>query len=329
VTQPNLERGATLLADDDFPRPTISVIVPTYNRPESLERCLRALAAQTLAPRRFEVIVCDDGTSPPVSIRLAALLVEIGGALQVRVERQANQGPAAARNLGAALARGRYLAFTDDDCEPAADWLERLVARFDQTPDLLIGGGMRNGLSRNPYSTATHAIMDFVYAEYGRRAGLRRVSTSNLSLPAEGFRAIGGFSDDYPDAAGEDYDLCFRWQEAGGQVEYAADAVIVHRHELTLLEYLAQHARYGRGLLRTRRRQRARKSRARVARPGFYVRLVLHPLRRWWNPAAWRCAFLIGASQLATALGGVAERVGPSKRRVGRPVVVTRADEPA
>jgi GT2 family glycosyltransferase len=304
--------------------PFISVIVPTHDRPVALSACLRALAAQTLSPGAFEIIICDDGSTPAVALQQAGLLAELADGLRVRVVRQENAGPAAARNLGAAAARGRYLAFTDDDCEPAPDWLERLLTHHEKRPGVLLGGAMRNGLAANVYAAATHAIMDFVYAEHWRYSESRLFSTSNLSLPAEGFRAIGGFSPEFPDAAGEDYDLCWRWQESGGHAEYAPDAVIVHNHALTFRDYARQHFRYGRGLLRVRRRQKERARRKRTARAGFYLRLVLHPLQTSLRFPAWRCAALIGISQIVTALGATVELVHPSKRRNAARDAVTK-----
>lgn len=301
--------------DDRREGPIISVIVPTYDRPQALGRCLRALAAQRFPRSRFEVLVCDDGSMPPVSAQHAELIAELDATMQIRVVRQENAGPAAARNRGATLARGRYLAFTDDDCEPAPEWLARLDRRFDVNPDLLLGGGMRNGLAANSCTTATQVIMEFVYAHHWRYTRVRLFSTSNLSLPAAGFHAIGGFSPDFPDAAGEDYDLCVRWQESGGQAEYVHDAFITHHHALTFRAYLRQHFGYGRGLLRVRRRQRLRGRRKRMPGPGFYLRLVLHPLRRWQSPMAWLCALLIAMSQAATVLGAVIELMTPSRRR--------------
>lgn len=294
-----------------MPEPLISVIVPTRDRHESLAGCLRALAAQTLEPDRFEIIVCDDGSEPPVEVT--------GYRTPVRVTRQSPAGPAAARNLGATLARGRYLAFTDDDCEPEPDWLERLAAHYEALNDVLIGGGMRNGAQGAP-AAATQAIMDFVYADHWRRAGARLFSTSNLSMPTAGFHELGGFSPSFPDAAGEDYDLCWRWQESGRRAMYAPDVVIVHRHELTVGAFLGQHYRYGRGLMRVRRRRASRGGRSWSPGISFYVRLVVHPLRRWRDPSAWRSASLIAASQFATAMGALAEWLSSGgSRRAGEP----------
>lgn len=293
----------------------ISVIIPTYDRPAALARCLEALAHQTLPRECFEVIVCDDGSPAAVAGLQADLVSRMAPDLDVRLLHQSNAGPAIARNLGAGEARGRYLAFTDDDCRPSSDWLERLLARFRHSPDVLLGGGMRNGLESDRHAAATHAIMDYVYEEQGRSTGARLFSTSNLSLPRAGFEAIGGFSAEFPDAAGEDYDLCWRWHESGRAAEYAPEAVITHYHALSFRSYVRQHFNYGRGLLRVRMRRSARAAATQGTGVGRVLRIVLHPLRRSWTLAAWRSALLIGVSQFATACGAAAESVRPSRPR--------------
>src|SRR5262245_39012600 len=104
--------------------PLFSVIIPTYSRPAQLGGCLEALAATQLAGNSFEVIVVDDGSpSPP-----RAVVDRFGERLMVRLLTSAHVGPAAARNLGAEQAAGQFLAFTDDDCRPAPDWLPELAA---------------------------------------------------------------------------------------------------------------------------------------------------------------------------------------------------------
>ena len=83
--------------------PTVSVVIATFARPESLRRCLEAFAAQTLARGAFEVIVCDDGSPSPVAPTVEAF----ADRMTVRVVRQPRAGPAAARNEGARHARAR------------------------------------------------------------------------------------------------------------------------------------------------------------------------------------------------------------------------------
>ena len=79
---------------------------------------------------------------------------------------QENAGPAAARNRGAAEARGAFLAFTDDDCTADADWLRAFAAEFEKTPNGLVGGRTLNALDTNRCSATSQMIIDVVYDHY-------------------------------------------------------------------------------------------------------------------------------------------------------------------
>ena len=104
--------------------PAVSVVVPTRDRPSQLDACLAAIEAQTA--RSYEVVVVDDG-----SVDAAAVSAVVARAPHARLVRGGGRGPAAARNLGAAAARGPVLCFTDDDCRPEPGWIEALVAGVD------------------------------------------------------------------------------------------------------------------------------------------------------------------------------------------------------
>jgi GT2 family glycosyltransferase len=100
----------------------ISVIVPSWRRSEALARCLAALARQRLAPLETLVVLRDEDAAGHAVARAAAG--------PVRVVPVAGGGHVGALNAGRAAARGALIAITDDDCEPHADWLERIAARF-------------------------------------------------------------------------------------------------------------------------------------------------------------------------------------------------------
>ena len=121
--------------------PLVTVVIPTYGRPRQLKACLAALAEQTLA-EPWEVVVVDDG-SPQT---LDSVGPAWSGRLDLRVIRQDNAGPAAARNRGVQEARGTFIAFTDDDCLPEPQWLDTLVRAARERPGALVGGTTLNGL---------------------------------------------------------------------------------------------------------------------------------------------------------------------------------------
>ena len=164
-------------------KPFFSIIVPTFNRPAQLAACLESLACLDYPLGRFEVIVSDDGSQT----RLETLVASFSNRLDIVLAHQTHSGPAIARNKGAAQAKGDLLAFTDDDCTPAADWLKTLAARFTETPDVMIGGRTLNVLLDNPYSTASDLLIRYLYAYYNRNPDQAGFFTSNnLTVPKGG-----------------------------------------------------------------------------------------------------------------------------------------------
>lgn len=275
--------------------PEFSIIIPTRNRPEQIAACVRSVAALDFPRDRYEVIVVDDGSDPPVSVS------------GVSVIRQPQSGPAVARNTGAARARGRFLAFTDDDCAPAPDWLQKLAVQFAARPDRLIGGAVVNALPGNPYSTASQLLVGFLYSYYNTDRP-RFFTSNNMAASAQHFRAVGGFDAGLPRAAAEDRELCDRWLHQGRPMTYAPEAVVHHAHALTLRTFWRQHFNYGRGahyFHQTRAKRGDGKIRVEPRR--FYTGLVRYPFTVK-HPQAFRQSALMMVSQVANALGFFWER---------------------
>jgi glycosyltransferase involved in cell wall biosynthesis len=285
--------------------PKVSIVVPTFARPAELRRCLDAIARLDASAFSFEVVVVDDGGPEP----LDHLIESYAEALDVRLIRQARAGPAAARNAGAALARGVFLAFIDDDCTPAPGWLTALVRELERDDRQLLGGRVENALTDNPYSTASAHIAEFVY-EYSRsgRALEPFFTTNNMALAASLFRALGGFETSNPSATGEDKEFCDRWSTHGLALTHVPSAVVYHAHDLTLARFLRQHFNYGRGILAFRVIRRHRLQTLFLPEPlKFYTDLILSPLRRPSSIGRWRLTALLIASQLAILAGAVRE----------------------
>ena len=249
--------------------PRISVIVPTCNRPAQLRECLTALSLQTYPRADFEVLVVDDGSEPPIEDVVDAF----GNTIDVRLIRQANQGAAAARNTGVASARGAVIAFTDDDCRAATDWLERLLARLDGAGELLVGGRVVNALDDNVFAATSQLILEMAYAHHDADGAAQFLNSSNMAVDADLLVRLGGFDPTFRVAA-EDRDLCTRWHESGRALVYAPDAEVAHAHHLTLTRFWTQHFRYGRGAWRYHDALRTR-GRGRFARDiGFHGRFL-------------------------------------------------------
>lgn len=278
-----------------------SVVIPTYNRPRELAVCLESVAQLDYPRERFEVLVVDDGSETP----LEPVIAQHRADLRITLIRQARGGPARARNCGAAAARGRILAFTDDDCAPAPDWLSRLAASLDGTAVRVAGGRTVNALADNTYAAASQLLIDYLYAYFNRTPGsVWFLASCNIALSADVFRALGGFDPAYPRAAAEDRDFCDRLRTSGYRMTHAKDAVVYHRHSLTLSSFWRQHFFYGQGAHRFRRRHRERSGAdIRVEPHGFYAGMLLYPFRRSDIRRPLRTAVLLAVSQVANAAG--------------------------
>ena len=240
--------------------PSVSVVVPTRDRPDQLPTCLDGIAKLDYPRDRLQVIVVDDsGGGATVEADLDVELIATD-----RI------GPAGARNAGVERAEGTLLAFIDDDCYPRPEWLARLVTRWQEAPAEAVGGHTVNALSENVYAEAAQLVIDVGYAQ--NSAPERRwFTTNNLVMPAEGFRALGGFDASYRTA--EDRDLCARWLESGRRMAYEPAAIMEHRRRVDLAEFVAMHFRYGRGSFRFHRDRRRRGAPV-ALEPSYYAALT-------------------------------------------------------
>jgi len=211
----------------------VSIIIPACNGAATLAECLAACLAQDYP--HTEVIVVDDGSTDST----AAIARATGG---VRLVQQANQGPAAARNHGARVARGEVLAYTDSDCAPRSDWIAALIAQFDEGV-VAVGGTytMANGASR-----LARVIQAEIAARHAQFAGeVDFLGSFNVAYRKDAFDAVGGFHEGYRAASGEDNDLAYKLQDAGGRLRFTKDAEVAHYHPERLWPYLRTQAKHG------------------------------------------------------------------------------------
>lgn len=222
----------------------VTVVVPTRGRPAQLQSCLEALSVQTLGDA-CDVVVVDDGSPQAFT---EGSIARLARQLDLRVVRQTNAGPAAARNRGVREARGELIAFTDDDCRPEPDWLEQLARAHSLRPETLIGGTTTNGLPTHLFPSASQLVVDLVYEHFNAdpsRACF--LASNNVICSKRQFLELGGFDESFPRAGAEDRDFCDRWRARGWPLAWQKSAQVEHRHHQTLRKFLALHFRYGRG----------------------------------------------------------------------------------
>lgn len=282
--------------------PSFSIIIPTFNRPEALAACLRAVAALDYPAERLQVVVVNDGGEPTA---VTAVAEPYG----VTLCHQPNAGPAAARNSGAVVATGECLAFLDDDCQPAPDWLRNLARPLQQQPAALVGGQTYNQLVDNIYAAASQQLIDYLYGYYNDGdEGARFFTSNNFVLTAVAFAEVGGFDTDFPLAAAEDRAFCFRWRAEGRPMVYVPTAVMYHVHSLTRGGFWRQHVAYGRGAFHFQQwRRRHYQQQMEVEPLAFYVGLLGAPLRQPGYGRGVKLAGLMLLSQLANTWGFLME----------------------
>ena len=225
--------------------PRWSVVVPTYNRPARLAECVAALT-RLLAPEGgFEIVVVNDGgMEPPDTLRAAAP----GNAVGVRFISQPNAGAGEARNHGAKVARGEWLAFTDDDCAPVPDWLLRLEEALKHEPGALVGGPVRNALTGNLFCEASQRLAEYAATYFdGNQARERFFTSNNIAVAKAAFLEAGGFDTRFGRGAAEDREFTDRWYAQGRPSARVPGAEVRHSHELSLRTFLKQHHSYGKG----------------------------------------------------------------------------------
>ncbi|NJK38559.1 MAG: glycosyltransferase [Oscillatoriales cyanobacterium RM2_1_1] len=283
-----------------------SVVIPTYNRPERLVNCLQALSQLDYPRDRFEVIVVDDGSS----MALTPVIEPFQSDLEIELITQKNAGPASARNTGATRAKGQFIVFTDDDCQPIKTWLKSLETQFNLTPNALIGGRTLNALPENLFSTASQVLIDFLYEYYNPQPQKASFfASNNFALPTESFHQIGKFDTSFPLAAGEDREFCDRWLHRGYSMVSVTDAQVYHAHHLTLLKFWRQHFNYGRGAFHFHQlRAKRGVGKIKVEPLSFYFKLLGYPLQQPMQQSKLLVSTLFLLSQVANISGFFWER---------------------
>ncbi len=204
----------------------LSVVIPTFRRWFSLQVTLEAMVLQTLAKDLFEVIVSDDGSEDGTIEKLKAYAEN--SPLRLVVTTGPNAGPSAARNRGLRLAKGEWVAFTDDDCVPAPDWLEQCLTCLKADPELDGVGG--KVLRYKDGRIARYVDWTGVLLPYMDKGKVQYLVTSNAVFRNELVQRLGGFNETYKWPGGEDPDLSFRFIAAGGKLKYLPEALVLHMH---------------------------------------------------------------------------------------------------
>jgi glycosyltransferase involved in cell wall biosynthesis len=227
--------------------PDLSVIIPTYNRRDTLGSCLAALSGQSLSPDRFEVVVVDDGSTDGTR----ELCSDLELPFQLQYHRQANAGTGAARRVGVEHSRARYVVLFNDDTiadpkllaehlqvhreHPHEKWAVLGDFRY---PSAAAQRALTYFLNTNPF------IFPQVSMEAGKLYGYAHFVTCNLSLRRDAVLEAGSFDPEFRVA--EDTELGVRLERSGYAVRFHPAARAWHDHlDFTMSDMIRRAGQYG------------------------------------------------------------------------------------
>jgi glycosyltransferase involved in cell wall biosynthesis len=289
---------------------SLSVVIPTKDRAEALARTLDALEAQQAGDARLEAVVIDNGSSDGTVEQVRR---RMGAALPIRLLEQPDGGPAAARNAGVAAATGEILLFLGDDTEPAdQDLLRAHIDLHAARPEPTYG--VLGRITWTPHKPVTPFMRwlenggpQFHYVELfpGPVDAASYFYSSHASVKRSIFEQVGGFDVRFPTAAVEDTELGVRLADAGLELDYHPELLVLHDHPTTPAQSLRRSVAVGRSA--------ALYNRLRPDRP--------HPGVRPPDGLAWSAVSaaepLLGAAGRLPMPAGVRERVWLAMTRAG------------
>ncbi len=227
----------------------LSVVIPTFNRKDTVSRVLDALGRQTLPRDDFEVLVVDDGSNDGTP----EILEHYSAPFDLTVMRQGNTGPAGARNRGVRAANGEVVVFLGDDTVPESEFLAVHLRSHREA------GGRKVAVLGYTGWPRERRVTPFLHHinEYGLQFGYELIEdpdsvpfnffyTSNISLPRRALLEVGLFDTTFPDAAWEDIELSYRLSQSGYVIVYRPGAVVRHHHAITFDSFRRRQERSGR-----------------------------------------------------------------------------------
>lgn len=221
--------------------PSVSIVIPSFQREIQLRRCVLALIEQNYDEDKYEIIVVDDGSPVPLRVGLEDLPIAVH-----RFEM--NRGPAAARNEGARIARGQIVLFVDSDCEArSSSWLRAVIKGFVGKNVIAVGARALSPPGRSVAAAfeVVRSPLDMgpVPSSVGFGHPVAFLPSCALAIRKLEFLESGGFDERF--FPGEDVDLIWRLAASGHHIKYEPTATLLHHSRERWRDLLGRRFEYG------------------------------------------------------------------------------------
>ncbi len=216
-----------------------SIIIPAHNVKKTIEPCLNSLLNQSIPRDNYEIIVIDDGSQDNSA--------EIIKNYPVKLISQTNQGPAAARNIGAKEAKAPVLIFTDGDCEVEQDFIKEMLKPLQSSE---VAGVQGRYQTKQNKITAKFCQLEIEerYQIYQKNSSISMIGTYAAAYRKNVFMQMGMFDTSFPIASGEDSALSLKMAKNGCKLIFQNNAICYHNHPDSMKTYYKQ--KFGRAYWR-------------------------------------------------------------------------------
>ena len=222
-------------------KPVISIVTPTFNRKDELAHLITSLNDQTLEPKYFEMIICDDGSTDGTKEHIKKWQMDVQ--FDIIYIFQKNLGPSVARNKAVESSSGELIVFTDSDCEADKNWLKHIYDSYKKDNFDAFGGPDMAKDDFLPIQKAINFSMTSFFTTGGIRGHNSKMiakfypRTHNMGIKKKIFLKIGGFSSL---RFGEDIELSNRVHKSGSNVKLLEQAIVYHRRRTSLIKFFKQ-----------------------------------------------------------------------------------------
>ena len=225
----------------------VSIVIPSYNRAQELERCIRSLLSLNYPLDRLEIIVVDDASTDNTQTMLCSLRNELTSHFLILhiIRHEQQSGVAIARNKGTQAATHSIIAYIDSDCVATPDWLSNLIPYLQDTRVAMVGGEIRAydcTTSRGRYEDVCSSLYMGTHSQQVRREGpLTYLPTANLLIRKSVWQHLDGFA---PLTQGEDVDFCRRLLATDARILYVPHGTVYHDYRTQLRAFLGIRTAY-------------------------------------------------------------------------------------